>query len=94
MTGMNPQAAIRCPIGLFERQTAKIEVLTKAINAAPTAADKAPNARMLIDEVNVLLDCASYDRSNSNCKICRSFAELRLQTASLIVKVGALEAAR
>jgi hypothetical protein len=91
---MSPHAAIHCPIGLFEQQEAKIEVLTQAINAAPTASGKAPSARRLIDEVQVLLDCVHYDRSNRDCGICRGFAGLRLQTASLIVRAGALEAER
>jgi hypothetical protein len=80
---------IQCPIDLFEAQEAKIEVLTKAINAARTVPEKSPNARMLIDEANVLLDCTSYDRANQNCGLCRNFSELRLRTASLIVKIGA-----
>ncbi len=94
MTSNSAQGEIHCPVGLFERQEAKIEVLTKAINAARTAAEKLPNARMLNDEVNVLLHCASYDRANQNCGFCRKFSELRLQTASLIVKMGAADAAR
>jgi hypothetical protein len=89
MTSASFQSKIQCPIGLFEPQEAKIEVLTKAINAARTASEKAPNARMLIEEVNVLLDCTSYDRANQNCGFCRNFSELRLKTASLIVKIGA-----
>ncbi|MGD0076885.1 MAG: hypothetical protein ABSD31_21555 [Candidatus Binataceae bacterium] len=83
---------IRCPIGLFEPQEAKVEVLTKTINAARMASEKAPNARMLIDEVNFLLNCASYDRANQNCSLCRNFSELRFKTASLIVKVDAASA--
>ena len=88
------KTGIQCPVGLFEAQETKIEVLTEAINAANTASEKAPNARMLIEEVNVLLDCGSYDRANQNCVLCRSFSELRLKTASLIVKIGAPAAAR
>jgi hypothetical protein len=89
MTRTGAQPEIQCPIGLFEPQEAKIAVLTRAINAARTASEKAPNARMLIDEVNVLLDCASYDRTNQNCRLCRGFSDLRLKTARLIVKIGA-----
>ncbi len=87
------QTGIQCPIGLFERQEAKIEVLAKAINAAKTAAEKAPHARTLIEEAKVLLDCASNDRANENCENCQSFSELRLKTASLIVKIGSPGAA-
>ncbi|MGD0023967.1 MAG: hypothetical protein ABSC37_04940 [Xanthobacteraceae bacterium] len=94
MSSAHSTVEIQCPIGLFERQEAKIAALTKAINAAKTASEKAPHARMLIEEANVLLDCASYDRANQNCGLCRSFSELRLKTASLIVKIGAPGAAR
>ena len=67
MTSASAQVEIKCPIGLFEPQEDKIEVLTQAINASHTASEKAPNARMLIDgEVNVLLDCPSYDQDNQN----------------------------
>ena len=89
MTSVCAQLEIKCPIGLFEPQEAKVEVLTQAIKAGRTATDKVPNARMLIDEVTVLLDCASYDRANQNCSLCRSFSELRFKTASLVVKMGA-----
>ena len=92
MTDAGLHSEIQCPIDLFKPQEAKIEALTKAINAAKTASEKAPNASKLIEDVNVLLDCASYDRANPNCALCRSFSELRLKTATLIVKIGALGA--
>lgn len=94
MIGAGLQSQIQCPIDLFGPQEAKIEALTKAINAARTAPEKATSARMLIDEVNVLLDCASYDRANQNCCLCRNFSELRLKTASLIVKAGTMRSTR
>lgn len=94
MSGALYKTGIQCPIGRFEPQEAKIEALTKAINAARTASEKAPNARMLIEEANVLQNCASYDPANPNCGLCQSFSELRLKTASLIVKIGAPAAAR
>jgi len=94
MTSAGSQSEIQCPIGLFEPQEVKIEALTKALNAAKGAPDKAPVARELMHEVGVLLGCASYDRANRSCGLCRSFSELRRQTASLIVKIGAPSAAR
>jgi len=92
MTGVGARVDVHCPIGLFERQEAKFEVLAKAINAAQTASQKAPNARMLSDELHVLLDCARYDETDENCALCRNFSKLRLKTANLIVKLGAAEA--
>ncbi len=90
MTGASSRSEIQCPIDLFKPQEAKIEALTKAINAAGTASEKAPNASRLIEEVNVLLGCASFDRANPNCGLCRSFSELRMKTATLIVRIGTL----
>ena len=81
---------IQCPIGLFGPQEAKIEMLTKSINAARTVSEKLPFVHDLIDEVNVLMACASYDQANPNCGLCRGFSELRLQTADAIARVGAL----
>ncbi len=93
MTHAKSQAAIDCPIGLFEPQEAKVETLTASINTATRAPEKALVARELLREVNVLLDCASFDRSNRNCALCRNFSELRRKAATLLVEVGALGAA-
>jgi hypothetical protein len=93
MTAVAQQAGIHCPIGLFERQEPKIAALVEAINAAQGAPEKVPTARMVIDEVHVLLDCASYDRGNANCRLCQSFSELRMKTARLIARIGVPDAA-
>lgn len=81
---------IRCPILLFEPQEIKIEALTKSINAARAVSEKLPLVHDLIDEVTVLLACTSYSRANPNCRLCRSFSQLRMQTADVIACVGAL----
>ena len=86
-------AEIHCPIALFDPQEIKIDALSMAINAAKTPFEKMSHARTLIDEVRILLECESYDRSNANCGFCRQFSEIRFKTASLIVKVGASRAA-
>lgn len=83
-------STIRCPIHLFEPQEVKIETLTKSINAARTASEKMVFVHDLIDEVKVLLACASYDRGNPNCCLCRNFSQLRLKTADVIACVAAL----
>ena len=88
MTAAGSGSVIQCPIGLFGPQEAKIEALTGEINAAKSAHEKAPLARELVDQVTVLLQCASFDRTNPNCRHCRRFSELRRETAALIVKVG------
>jgi hypothetical protein len=89
MRSATSKIGIRCPINLFEPQEAKIEALTKGINAARKAPEKMRHASELMDEVGVLLQCPRYDRTNSNCDLCRNFSELRAKTANLIVKAGA-----
>ena len=89
MSNRSAGTGIRCPIDLFGAHEARIETLTAAINAAPTASEKTPFARDLVDEAGVLLACASYEAANANCSLCRGFSTLRLQTANLIVKAGA-----
>ncbi len=87
------KSQIQCPIGLFDPQEAKIEAITKSLNAARTASEKMPFAQELIEEVGVLLECTSYDPANLNCGLCRGFSELRMETATLVMKVGARGAA-
>ena len=51
------RAEIRCPIGLFARQEGEVVRLTREINQAPRAAEKAVWARVLVEVVDVLLGC-------------------------------------
>jgi len=88
------QANICCPIDLFPKQEVEIARLTRSINQAPTAAQKAPFARSLLEAVTVLLECPAYDEDNMNCDLCRSFSELRRKTASLVVVAGRLDLGR
>jgi hypothetical protein len=82
------ESKIVCPIGLFEPQEIKIEALTRSINAAPTAQEKAPLAQELIEEASVLSTCRVYDGGNANCVLCRNFSELRMKMANLILKAA------
>ena len=83
-------AGIRCPTGLFPRQEEEIARLTRAINQARTAAEKAPWAQQLIEAVDVLLACEQYDEGSMHCRLCRNFSELRHKTAALVIKAGRL----
>ena len=88
----NPQASIQCPTeGLFSQQEEKIGRLTQTINQVQGAAQKAPHALALIDAVEVLLACQSYDQENPNCRLCRDISGLRHKTYSLVVKAGQLD---
>jgi hypothetical protein len=84
------QASIHCTIGLFPRQEEEIARLTREINQARTAAEKAPWAQALIEAVDVLLACEQYDEESLDCRLCRNFSELRRKTAALVIKAGHL----
>ena len=87
----NPQANIQCPIDLFPKQEEEISRLTQAINQVQGAAQKAPFALTLIEAVEVLLACQSYDQENPNCYMCRNISQLRFKTYNLVVKAGRLD---
>ena len=80
--------SIYCPIGLFPKQEERITGLTREINHARTAAEKAPWADEMVASVSVLLACKRYDDTSTDCNLCRSFSELRHKTASLVAKAG------
>ena len=87
----NPQANIQCPIDLFSKQEEEIGRLTLTINQVQSADQKAPYAQALIEEVEVLLACQSYDQENLNCRLCRNISRLRFKTYNLVVKAGRLD---
>jgi hypothetical protein len=83
-------AEIQCPIDLFLRQEEKTVRLTREINQARTAAEKAPWAQELIEAVDVLLACEQYDLGSPDCRLCHNFSGLRHKTADLVVKASRL----
>ena len=85
---------IHCPIDLFPQQETKVESLTRLINQARTAAEKAPYAQSLIEVVDVLLSCESYTEDSLDCQYCRKFSELRHKTAALVVQAGQFDERR
>ncbi len=88
------QPDIRCPIGLFARQEGEVMRLTRAINQAPRAAEKAVWAQVLVEAVDVLLGCEQYDEGSLHCRLCQEFSELRRKTAALVVKAGQIQERR
>lgn len=90
MTGKERPAGICCPIGLFLKQEEEISRLTRAINRARTAAEKAPWAQALTEAVDVLLACECYDEESLDCRLCRNFSELHRKTGALVVKAARL----
>lgn len=90
MRRASTQSSIHCPTDRFTRQEEQIVVLTQRMNQARTTAQKAPWAQELIDLVDMLLACESYDEGSTDCRLCRNFSELRRRMAALILKAGHL----
>lgn len=86
MPPMDEAPRIDCPIDLFEGCEVKIRGLTASLNEAQ-GAEKGELAQALLEEVQILLDCEAFDKSNENCVMCRNFSELRHKTAALVVKM-------
>ena len=84
-----PRPQINCPIFLKREWT--IKELTRDINEATTASDKAEEAGRLKNEVEMLLSCEKYDPENEDCKNCKIISTLRKQTAELLIKARGLE---
>jgi hypothetical protein len=88
------QDTLQCPAGLYAGFADRIACLTEAINQAPTASEKAGPAQDLAEEMDALLACAAYERTNLDCRLCRNLAELRSKTAALVVQAGARDERR
>ncbi|MCX6054964.1 MAG: hypothetical protein NTZ74_08640 [Chloroflexi bacterium] len=84
----NLQTKIQCPINLFSQKEEEIDQLTLMINQVQSAAQKEPIALDLIENVQVLLECQSFDEGNINCSLCQNISQLRLKTYNLVVKSG------
>ena len=91
MSRRDEGGGIRCHVGLFSRQDARVTASTEAINRASTAREKATAAESLREAVDVLLECHEYEEESVDCHLCRGFSELRRQMAALVVKAGRLD---
>ncbi len=79
---------IECPIDLFQPQEKKMQAIIQEINASKDINDKAAYANELQKEVDVLLECKSYDEKNLNCKGCQTIAGLRKNVVDIIFKTA------
>ncbi len=75
---------------LFRKREWGIKELTRDINAARNASDKADLASRLMKEVENLLSCERFSDSNSECRKCRTISLLRKQTAELVIRATTL----
>ena len=90
MTETGRRTGIHCSSGIFPKQEEEIGRLTRQINRARTAAEKAPWAQALVEAADVLLACERYEEETLDCRLCRNFSELRRRTAAVVIKAGRL----
>lgn len=79
---------IQCPINLFQGQEKKMQAIIQEINVSKDINDKASFANELQKEVNVLLECKSYDKDNQNCRTCQTVADLRQKAVEIVLKTA------
>jgi hypothetical protein len=79
---------INCPIDLFQPQEKKMQTIIQEINISKDINEKASYANKLQKEVDVLLECKSYDEKNLNCKGCQTIAGLRKNVVDIILKTA------
>ena len=82
------KAKINCAI--FQKQELLIEDITAKINRTKRVLEKAEFAEELLKEVGVLLSCPDYEEKSTACNNCRFIANVRDNTARLIIKAKKL----
>ena len=81
-------AKINCSV--FQKQEPVIKDITAKINKAKDVLEKADFAEELQKEVDILLSCPDYNQGNIDCSNCRFIANVRKETADLIIKAKKL----
>ena len=81
-----PVPQIECPIDLFPKQEFRIRDLIHRINETREFPQKAELARAYLGEVEILLNCRSFDKGNVNCVNCQAISRLRAKVADLIMR--------
>lgn len=74
----------------FQKQECVIKNITNKINMAKGVQEKVMYAEELQKEVDVLLSCPDCDSKRKGCKNCHLIANLRKETANLIIKTKKL----
>lgn len=75
---------------VFQKQEAVIKDITNRINTIERVVGKAVFAEELRKKVDALLACQDYKDTSPDCKNCHFIANLRRETADLIVKAKKL----
>lgn len=84
----NGEERINCP--MFLKHEPVIKRVTDSINMSKDLAGKIRNAEKLLSEVDTLLNCPDYKKENPDCDNCHFIANLRRETANVIIKAKKL----
>lgn len=76
--------------GIFNNHEPTIGRITAEINSAQGVREKAGLAKLLVEEVVILLDCPERDDAKPDCVNCRTICGLRCRTANLVLKAEKL----
>jgi hypothetical protein len=79
---------ITCSI--FREGEGKLHVLTEEISTSTASQPKVLKAKELLEVVEGLLSCQNYDSTSLECQSCRGIANLRKQTAELVIKIHSI----
>ena len=80
------EPSVHCPISVFEEQEKEIQKLTKRINETRDIAGKERYAKMMLEELGVLLSCQAYNEKDENCVSCRRVSSVRKEGGEVALK--------
>lgn len=84
----NGEERINCP--MFLKHESVIKRVTDSINRSKDLEGKIRNAEKLLSEVDTILGCPDYKKENPDCSNCHFIANIRSQTAGVIIKAKKL----
>lgn len=89
--GSPPKAdAQKISCSTFQKQEIATKNLTDKINKTVDIKGKIQYAEELVKEADVLLNCPEYKQQDFDCRNCRTIADLRKETAELIIRARKL----
>ncbi len=80
------EQSVDCPISIFEGQENELRRITKSVNAAKDIAEKERYAKMMIEELGILLSCRAHNEKDENCVRCHRVSSLRETGADVALK--------
>ena len=80
------EQSVDCPISIFEGEENEVRRITEAINATKDIAEKERYAKMMLEELGILLSCRAHNERDENCTRCHRISSLRKTGADVVLK--------